>query len=99
MGCGEETTSPPVDPNAQIVLLSPSGGERLQVGGTVHIRWKLQGKGLEEVNAVNIEVSPDSGKLWIGLLNRSIGLNDSAWGDFAWTVPATLPKLGQVISL
>src|SRR5688500_9836527 len=67
-GRTEAPTSPPGNPEAQIILQSPSGGETIAVGGILHIRWKLQGKGLEEINAVNIEVSPDSGKTWIGLL-------------------------------
>lgn len=98
-GCGEETTSPPVDPDAQIVIVSPSGGETVKVGSILPIRWKLQGKGLEEVNAVNIEVSPDSGRNWIGLLRKSIALADPDWGDYRWTVPATLIKQGETYPL
>lgn len=95
IGCGEETVAPPTDPDAEIVILSPKGGENFKVGTTQRIQWKLQGKGLTEVNAVNIELSPDSGKTWLGLLlTRSVALADPDWADYQWAIPAQLIRLG-----
>lgn len=99
IGCDDSPASPPTDPDAQIVLTSPKGGETFKVGTTVRIKWKLQGKGLDEVDGVNIEVSPDSGRSWVGLVNRSIGPDDSSWGDFGWPVPASLVHLGKAYAL
>lgn len=92
--CGSDSTGPTVDPDAHIVLLAPSGGERFKVGQAIRVRWKTQGKGDEEVTAANIFLSPDSGQTWIGLLKGSIGREDPLWGDYAWTVPPALVNLG-----
>jgi hypothetical protein len=92
--CDSPTSAPETDPNAQIVLLSPVGGERYKVGETVHVKWKTQGKGDEEISSANILVSPDSGKTWIGLLRGSIGVDDPLWGDYAWTVKREMVHLG-----
>ena len=92
--CDSAPTQPVTDPDSEIAILSPKAGERYGVGETVHVKWKTQGKGVDEVNAVNIEVSPDSGKSWAGLLDRSIGVTDPRWGDFPWTVPAQIQILG-----
>ncbi len=99
-GCEEESTlAPPADPDAEIVLLAPQGGEKVAAGSVLSIRWKLQGKGLDEVNAVNIEVSPDSGKIWSGLLTKSIPVGSADWGDYSWKIPETLTKLGVIYDL
>jgi hypothetical protein len=98
--CEKAATEPDdTDPNAQIVIQSPKGGEKFKVGQTVKIAWSVKGKGLTEVDAVNIEVSPDSGKTWMTLLTRSIGVNDPAWGNYSWTVPVSLEKLGVTYPL
>ncbi len=97
-----ESPSPPwpvVDPDAEIAIQSPLAGDRYAVGEALHVKWKTLGKGVDEVNAVNIEVSPDSGKSWFGLLDRSIGLADPRWGNYAWTVPAEIQILGAAIPL
>lgn len=97
--CESSPTSPATDPNAEIVILAPVGGESFFVGDSLKVKWKTQGKGIEEVNAVNIELSPDSGKTWVGLLNRSIGVDDARWGNFSWPIPGEITRLGVTYSL
>jgi hypothetical protein len=99
-GCdSSDPAGPAGDPNAQIVILSPAGGEKLMVGETLHIKWKTQGKGLEEVNSVNIEITPDDGKTWLTLLNRSIGTEDGGWGDYPWIVLGSMARTGTYFQL
>jgi hypothetical protein len=93
------STTEPVDPNAEIVIRNPRGGETFTVGQTVHVKWTTQGKGVTEVNAVNIEVTPDSGKTWITLLQKSVSLEDDQWGDYPWTIPDSLLRLGTSYAL
>lgn len=94
IACDEAPTEPAVDANAHIVILAPTGGEHFKVGQILHVQWRTQGKGEEEVTAANIFLSPDSGKTWIGLLKGSIGREDPLWGDYPWSVPAVLQNLG-----
>jgi len=98
-GCESSPEDPPVDPDAQIVILEPRGGETYQVGQTVPIRWKTQGRGDLEINSVSLELSPDNGAEWILILNRSIGIEDTAWGEYPWTVPSQVAKLGRTYDL
>lgn len=93
-GCNDSPTAPVTDPNAEIAILSPKGGERFAIGDSLRISWKVQGKGLYEIDAVNIEPSPDSGKTWVPLLNKSIGVADPAWGKFAWKIESEIPVKG-----
>ena len=79
-----------VDPNAEISILAPKGGETFSIGDTLWVKWKLVGKGVDEVNAVNIQLSPDSGKTWIELFAKSIPLGDAKWGNAPWKI---LPEL------
>ncbi len=83
-----------VDPKAQIIIQYPKGGETFKVGDVVDIKWTTQGEGVTDVNAVNIEVSPDSGRTWATLLGRSVSLEDDYWGKYPWTVPESVTKLG-----
>ncbi|MDB5048610.1 MAG: hypothetical protein JWO30_1681 [Fibrobacteres bacterium] len=87
------------DPNAQIVIEYPRGGETFTVGDTLRIQWKTQGLGLTDVNAVNIEISPDSGKTWATILGRSVAVGDLAWGNYAWKIQDSVTKLGVAYSL
>ena len=99
IGCGTSPAGPATDPNAQIAIQSPTGGERFFIGDSLRVKWKAQGKGLDEVNAVNIELSPDSGKTWVGMVTRSIGVEDPHWGNFAWAIPAEVKHLGVTYTL
>ncbi len=93
-GCQAAPVEAATDPEAEIVILSPRAGDRFEIGATLPVKWKTQGKGIDEVNAVNIDLSPDSGKTWVGLLDKSIGLGDPKWGSFQWTIPADIQALG-----
>ncbi|HKP97175.1 MAG TPA: hypothetical protein VJ385_15605 [Fibrobacteria bacterium] len=97
--CDSKSTEPQTDPNDEIVIQSPRGGEAFRVGDTLRVKWTLQGKGLTEVNAVNISLSPDSGKTWVGLLKKSIGLDDSLWGNYPWAIPVAVTHLGTTYDL
>ena len=99
VGCETSSTTPETDPNAEIIILSPVGGERFVIGDTLRVKWKVQGKGLAEVNAVNIDLSPDSGKTWVGLRSKSIAVFDSTWGSFPWPIPSEIMRLGVTYSL
>jgi hypothetical protein len=99
-GCDDSgSAADPGDPNAEIVIQNPTGGETFTVGQTVHIKWATQGQGATEVNAVNIEVTPDSGKSWATLLQKSVSVDDAQWGDFPWTIPDSVTRLGKSYAL
>jgi hypothetical protein len=88
IGCSSEESAPVtvVETTAQIAVLAPAGGETYKPGDSLTVRWKLQGIGLEEVNSVNIEISPDSGKTWVTLLTGSIPKEDPHFGTFKWKI-------------
>lgn len=95
----DDASGPGTDPNAELVLLAPTGGETYHVGDSLHVRWKAQGKGQEEINSVTVALSPDSGKTWANLKNGSIAPQDAQWGDFPWKIPATLTAKGTDFDL
>jgi hypothetical protein len=95
-GCAK-TTAPD---NSEIVLLTPKGGETFHVGDTLKVTWKIQGLGLTDINAVDVELSPDNGKTWGLFLNvSSIFPNTSQWENFSWKIPDTFDFVGTKISL
>ncbi len=99
-GCGEDgVTAPMGDPDAQLVLLEPKGGETFHTGDSLWVRWKAQGKGLEEINSVAIWLSPDSGQSWITIKNGSIAPADREWGRYGWKVPANILINGGPMAL
>ena len=93
-GCGESETGPKTDPNAQIILQEPVGGEHYAVGDSLRIRWKLQGDGVAEISSVKLLLSPDSGKTWILMVNKSIAVGDKGWADYKWKIEAGITNLG-----
>lgn len=99
IGCDKSEPTEPVDPDAQLAILEPTGGETYHVGDSLTVRWKAQGKGLEEINAVNIELSPDSGKIWVDLKGKSISIQDPSWGAFRWKIPTRITRLGTEYAL
>jgi len=99
IACNGSGTGPAEDPNAQLVLLEPLGGETYHLGDSLHVRWKAQGKGLDEISSVTIALSPDSGTTWISLKNGSVGTEDVQWGDLVWKIPATLSARGMDFDL
>ena len=48
-----------------------------------------------EINSVSLELSLDNGSEWILIVNRSIGIDEAEWGDFAWTIPPQMTRLGN----
>ncbi|MEO7426497.1 MAG: hypothetical protein ABI036_15015 [Fibrobacteria bacterium] len=97
--CDSGTGSGPVtDPDAELLLLAPIGGEKLFIGDTLRVKWALQGKGVDEVNAVNVLLSPDSGVTWINL-TPSLTPVDPNWAKFPWLVQESITHLGISHSL
>ncbi|MBW8890152.1 MAG: hypothetical protein JF616_20550 [Fibrobacteres bacterium] len=94
IACGGSSTGPAKDPDAQLLLLEPLGGETYHTGDSLHVRWKAQGKGVDEISSVTIFLSPDSGATWISLKSGSVGTEDAQWGDLAWKIPVTLSAKG-----
>ena len=97
--CGDDAAGPSGDPDAQVVLLEPRGGETYHVGDSLKVRWKLQGQGLAEISSVALWLSPDSGGTWILMKNASIAPADADWGAFGWKIPAFIANRGAAISL
>lgn len=71
-------------------LLSPDGGEVLNVGGTHDIRWHSDDNA--SVTGVNIRYSVDDGLTYPYV----IATNQPRTGSFTWTVPNTLSKTARV---
>ena len=94
--CDKASPSGPIsDPDAELVLMEPTGGETFLVGDSLRVRWKIQGKGLEEINGINVELSPDSGGFWVPLMGGSIPVQPGVIsGEFHWKIPPTLLHLG-----
>jgi hypothetical protein len=63
-----------------ITVLSPNGGENLDVGSTYNITWTSTGI----VGDVKIEYSPDNGANWLDITASTT--ND---GSHPWTIPNT----------
>ena len=62
-------------------LLTPDGGENLQIGATSKIIWTHQ-----NVFSINIELSTDNGLTWQAIENN---INANI-GSYDWTVPNTI---------
>ena len=99
-GCTSPTASTATD-NSEIVLLSPKGGETFHVGDSLKVTWKVQGLGLTNITAVDVELSPDNGKTWGIYLNSfsSISPNSPQWENFSWKITNTFDKGGTIINL
>jgi hypothetical protein len=95
-GCAKPTAPD----NSEIVLLTPKGGETFHVGDTLRVTWKVQGKGLTDITAVDIELSPDNGKTWgLYLSVSSIFPGTAQWENFSWKIPSTFDFVGTTINL
>ncbi len=93
-GCNSSATGPtgPAD-TSEILLVFPKGGESFKIGSTLIVKWTEQGQGKTDVNAVDIQLSPDDGKTWINLNQRSITPVDAQWENFSWLIPDTVNYL------
>ena len=100
-GCTSPTTRSSAADSSEIVLLSPKGGETFHVGDSLKVTWKVQGPGLTDINAVDVELSPDNGKTWGLYLNSfsSIFTNSPQWENFSWKITNTFDKGGTIINL
>lgn len=93
--CDSGTSTQPVtDPDAELLLLAPVGGEKLFIGDTLTVKWALQGHGVDEVNAVNVLLSPDSGATWINLTPSITPADLLIWTKFPWPVKESITHLG-----
>jgi hypothetical protein len=73
--------------NTGMTVLAPNGGERFRVGQSVRIRWRMDSLG----QAALLYISPDDGQAWFVINSlRAVFLADSNWGDYGWTIPATI---------
>ncbi len=90
----------PTNPDAEIIIQNPLGGETFKVGDSLHIKWKTVGKGVDEISSVTVDLSPDSGKTWISLKsNGSVGTQDANWGNFGWLIPSEKSYLTKTFPL
>jgi hypothetical protein len=80
----DSTDSPPAS-TGLITLTSPRGGESVKVGETVHIKWTVKVDD-QAPNAVDPQLSLDTGKTWLNIRQGSIPDNSVMWGDFPWLV-------------
>ena len=99
IGCESGANEPPADPDAQIVITYPKGGETFYVNDSLHVKWALQGAGLTDVSSINIELSLDSGRTYATILGKSIAIDDAGFGDYAWKIPAAILKGGAPVAL
>jgi hypothetical protein len=98
IGCETEPTAPanPYEPGAKIALTAPKGGDKVQVGDTVLVKWLTKGA---EVTEVDVRLSPDGGNIWVYLphYNGAVGSTfrtDDEWGKFKWVVTDTIDAFG-----
>jgi hypothetical protein len=89
LGC-QKSDSPTgaVDANARITLVSPVGGEKLKVGETVMVKWTVKADQVDPITAVDLMVSPDSGKTWGYIRTGSVADDVPTWGNYPWIVSA-----------
>jgi hypothetical protein len=94
LGSCSSPTKAPVD-TSEIVLLTPKGGEKFHVGDSLKVTWKLQGNGANDINAVDVELSPDNGKTWGIFISQSAILTGTAqWENFSYKIPSSYDYLG-----
>ncbi|MBD3392552.1 MAG: hypothetical protein GF418_10730 [Chitinivibrionales bacterium] len=66
----------------------PTGGETLQVGQTITVRWTTD---TNVVTDVDVKFSPDGGVSWETLNGSgSVVLGDADWDNLEWTIPETV---------
>ncbi|NUN07635.1 MAG: T9SS type A sorting domain-containing protein [Ignavibacteriaceae bacterium] len=68
-------------------VVSPNGGEILQVGKSYQIQWSAS-----NISAVNISFSADNGTSWSSVATSV----NAALGTFAWTVPNSVTTQGRI---
>jgi hypothetical protein len=79
-------------PPKTIILDNTFAASAFKTGDIVPVKWVASG----DVSAIIIAVSLDAGRTWEPIVSEQIGRDDPEWGNFQWTVPATLA--GNVVS-
>jgi hypothetical protein len=87
------------DDSTQILLTAPKGGETFHVGDSLRVKWKLCNAGPNEINAVDLLLSPDSGGTWCYMRVNSMPLGDAHFGDYAWKIPDSIGLQGEWFQL
>jgi hypothetical protein len=83
------TINPTIPP---LRVLYPNGGEQLQVGQYINLRWEFD---TTAVSSMIVEVSVDAGKQWQAITDiNGIGSNDLLCGAYPWNIPSFL-RLGD----
>lgn len=96
--CSEPESAPSAscpDDSTQIVLTSPMGGETFAVGDSLRVRWKLCNSGPDEINAVDMLITPDDGATWCYMRVNSLPIGDKRFGDYAWKIPDSVELQGE----
>lgn len=75
-----------IEDSVSIRLTHPLGGESFKVGDTLYFSWTVKGDVPDPVYAVDVRISPDSGKTWGFLKSSSITSDSPNWGRFPWIV-------------
>jgi hypothetical protein len=100
--CNKSSTEPLPDADKWIALSQPLGGETYKVGQSLNVKWTLKENPNGPIDAVDVLISPDSGKTWVFLnANGSIHPTSAAWENFSWKVTDSLyvPTLDDSIAL
>jgi hypothetical protein len=82
-----------------IRLTNPLGGESFEVGDTLPITWTAKEDPNDPILAVDVLLSPDSGKTWGFLRSGSIAPGSPIWGRFPWVVMDSIRILGGKTNL
>ncbi len=83
-----------------IRLTYPLGGESIKVGDSVRITWTVKDDPTDPVNAVDVMITADSGKLWAYLRSQgSITPDSPQWGNFIWKVTDSVSSSGLKMNL
>lgn len=80
-------------------LTYPLGGETFRVGDTARITWITKFDDNLPVEAVDVKISPDSGKTWANFRASSITTNDPGWRRFPWIVTDSITIRGQKLNI
>jgi hypothetical protein len=95
---GADSAACPQD-GTQILLTAPRGGETFHVGDSLRVKWKLCNAGLNEINAVDLLLSPDSGDTWCYMRVSSLPVGAANFGDYAWKIPDSIELQGEWFQL
>lgn len=82
-----------------IRLTNPLGGESFKVGDTLPITWTIKDDPGDPIDAVDVFLSPDSGKTWGFLRASSIPPESVLWERFPWVVMDSIYILGKKTNL